>query len=174
MERKGVVEALWDIFGGTTTAKGYRLLNQKIGVIYGDSITYDRAKLIVSRLKDKGFASINCVFGVGSYTYQHNTRDTFGFAIKSTFCVINGIQTPIFKDPKTDDGIKKSQRGRVAVIPDGNGSLKYFDGLLLKDQIPGDLLRPIFLNGKLLKDVQFSEIKQRLLSYRQDEMVTTR
>lgn len=174
LERKGVVEALWDIFGGTTTEKGYRLLNRKIGVIYGDSITYDRAKLIVSRLKDKGFASINCVFGVGSYTYQHNTRDTFGFAIKSTFCVINGIQTPIFKDPKTDDGIKKSQRGRVAVIPDGNGSLKYFDGLLLKDQIPGDLLRPIFLNGKLLKDVQFSEIKQRLLSYRQDEMVTTR
>jgi nicotinamide phosphoribosyltransferase len=30
-ERKGVIELLWDVFGGTMTAKGYKLLDQHIG-----------------------------------------------------------------------------------------------------------------------------------------------
>ncbi len=170
LERKGAVEALWDIFGGTITPKGYKLLNSKIGLIYGDSITYDRAKIIVSRLKNKGFASINCVFGVGSFTYQYNTRDTFGFALKSTYCVINGKEIPIFKDPKTDDGIKKSQRGRVAVVQDSDGSLRYIDGLSISDNIPGNLLRPIFLDGELLVDDSFATIRKRLEQSRKAEM----
>ena len=87
--------------------KGYKLLDSHIGLIYGDAITLRRAEEICERLAAKGFASINVVFGIGSYTYQYNTRDTFGFAIKSTACVINGKEKQIFKDPKTDDGIKK-------------------------------------------------------------------
>lgn len=89
-ERKGAVEALWDIFGGTVTEKGYKVLDSHIGLIYGDAITLRRAEEIVNRLAEKGFASINVVFGIGSYTYQYNTRDTFGFALKSTACIING------------------------------------------------------------------------------------
>lgn len=81
-EFKGVIELLWDIFGGTIV-KGndgntYKVLDSHIGAIYGDSITIDRAKAICERLKAKGFASTNVVFGIGSYTYQYNTRDTFG------------------------------------------------------------------------------------------------
>jgi len=33
LERKGAVEALWDIFGGTVTEKGYKLLDSHIGLI---------------------------------------------------------------------------------------------------------------------------------------------
>ena len=62
---KGAVECLWDIFGGTTTEKGFKVLHERVGLIYGDSITLDRAKRIMERLEAKGFASCNCVFGIG-------------------------------------------------------------------------------------------------------------
>jgi len=80
--KKGVVELLWDIFGGTTNSKGFKELDSHIGAIYGDSITLSRAKEICEGLKRKGFASTNVILGVGSFTYQYNTRDTFGFAMQ--------------------------------------------------------------------------------------------
>lgn len=82
---KGVIELLWDVFGGKINEYGYKELDPHIGAIYGDSITLDRADQICNRLKAKGFASTNIVFGVGSFTYQYNTRDTFGFAMKATY-----------------------------------------------------------------------------------------
>jgi nicotinamide phosphoribosyltransferase len=115
-EEKGVVELLWDTFGGTITETGHKLLDSHIGVIYGDSINFDRAKDILERLEAKGFASANVVFGMGSFGYQYQTRDTFGFAMKATNVTIDGVEKPIFKDPVTDNGLKKSLRGRVAVL----------------------------------------------------------
>jgi nicotinamide phosphoribosyltransferase len=76
---KGVIELLWDIFGGTINEQGYKVLDPHIGAIYGDSITLDRQLEIYERLEMKGFASTNIVLGVGSFTYQYNTRDTLGF-----------------------------------------------------------------------------------------------
>ena len=164
LERKGAVEALWDIFGGTVSSQGYKILDSHIGLIYGDAITFQRAEEICKRLKDKGFASINVVFGIGSFTYQYNTRDTFGWALKSTHVVINGKEKNIFKDPKTDSGIKKSQKGCVAVLKDGN-SFRFIDGLNLNDVVPGDQLVTIFENGKLLVDDDFVSIRNRLRSF---------
>lgn len=62
---KGVVELLWEVFGGTESSTGYKVLDSHIGVIYGDSITIDRCKAICERLEAKGFASTNVVFGIG-------------------------------------------------------------------------------------------------------------
>lgn len=115
-EHKGVIELLWEVFGGTVNSKGYKVLDSHIGAIYGDSITYDRANEICRRLEAKGFASTNVVFGVGSFTYQYVTRDTFGFAMKATWAEIKGEGRNLFKDPITDSGIKRSARGRLAVI----------------------------------------------------------
>lgn len=165
LERKGAVEALWDIFGGTITDKGYKLLDSHIGLIYGDAITLLRAQEIIDRLAAKGFASINVVFGIGSYTYQYNTRDTFGYALKSTMCVINGQEKQIFKDPKTDNGIKKSQKGRVVVLKDGK-SFKLMDGLSLNDNVAADQLVEVFRDGKLLVDESFADIRARLASFK--------
>lgn len=162
LERKGAVEALWDIFGGTMTDKGYKLLDSHIGLIYGDAITLSRCQEICDKLKAKGFASINCVYGIGSYTYQYNTRDTFGFALKSTLCVINGDEKQIFKNPKTDvDGIKKSQKGKVAVFKE-EGIIKYKDQMTLNETFEHDLLQTVFKDGKLLVDAKFSDIRKRL------------
>lgn len=72
--KKGVVESLWDIFGGTINSKGYKQLDSHIGCIYGDSITLDRARDICELLEKKGFASTNIVFGIGSYCVEHSTH----------------------------------------------------------------------------------------------------
>lgn len=161
IERKGLIQALWETFGGTTTEKGYELLDSHIGAIYGDSITLERTEYICKTLMEKGFASINIVLGIGSFTYQYNTRDTFGYALKSTFCIIDGVEKKMFKDPKTDDGTKKSQKGKVAVLKDGN-SYKFVDNLGYSEIVEGDLLRPIFLNGKLLVDDSLQTIRNRI------------
>lgn len=161
----GLIESLWNTFGGTVTEQGYKVLDSHIGAIYGDSITLDRAEQILSRLKEKGFASTNIVLGIGSYTYQYNTRDTLGFAMKATYAVIDNEERMLFKDPKTDDGTKRSQRGMVAVIKEEN-KIKYVDGLIQKSYDEQyaeiDLLEDVFVDGKLVRDQSLSEIREIL------------
>lgn len=160
-EVKGVVELLWETFGGTTNEKGYKCLDGHIGAIYGDAITLERCEAICAGLARKNFASTNVVFGIGSYTYQYKTRDTFGFALKSTHVTINGTDINIFKDPVTDNGIKKSLCGRVAVVQT-DGKLTTVEGLDSKTSVTNDLLRPIFHNGVLLVDDTLTTVRARL------------
>ncbi|OOF60115.1 nicotinate phosphoribosyltransferase [Rodentibacter pneumotropicus] len=159
-ERKGLIECLWDIFGGTVNQKGYKVLDPHIGAIYGDGVTYEKMVKILEGLKAKGFASSNIVFGVGAQTYQRNTRDTLGFAIKATSITINGEEKAIFKNPKTDNGLKKSQKGRVKVLSYDT----YIDGLTAKDDFSDDLLEVFFEDGKLLRRTDFDQIRQNLLA----------
>jgi nicotinamide phosphoribosyltransferase len=158
---KGVVELLWDVFGGTVNSKGYRELAPCIGAIYGDSITLQRAEQICQRLQQKGFASTNVVLGIGSFTYQYNTRDTFGFAMKATYGEVNGGGRAIFKDPITDDGTKKSARGLIRLDRDEDGQI------ILRDQCTwaeeqGGLLREVYRDGRLLAEDSLAEIRARV------------
>jgi nicotinamide phosphoribosyltransferase len=164
-EERGLIQCLWDIFGGTVNDQGYKVLDGHIGAIYGDSITTERAEEILERLKDKGFAYNNIVFGVGSYSFQYQTRDTLGFAMKSTYAVINGVEKLLCKNPKTDTG-KRSQRGRVCVYEEG-GRTKYEDGLYAKDleKREKNLLETVFFNGALMREQSLKEIRERLKSY---------
>jgi nicotinamide phosphoribosyltransferase len=159
-ERKGVIELLWQTFGGITNAKGYKELDSHIGAIYGDSITIERATQICERLKAKGFASTNIVLGIGSYTYQYNTRDTFGFAMKATYGEVNGQGREIFKDPITDDGTKKSAKGLMK-IEWQNGAYKLVDSVSWEQEKQGEL-KEVFRDGKLLIDQSLEEIRQRM------------
>lgn len=160
-EQKGAIEILWDTFGGTINSKGYKELDPHVGLIYGDSITYDRAADIIERLMQKGFASTNVVFGVGSFTYQFNTRDNFSSAMKATSAVINGEQVNLRKDPKTDNGTKKSATGRLAVVALQNGQL-----ILVEKASPAaeakSLLQPIWENGKFIREQSFADVRATL------------
>lgn len=159
-EYKGAIQVLWETFGGTTTDKGYKLLDPHIGLIYGDSITTKRALEILTRLEQKGFASGNVVFGVGSYTYQCNTRDTFGFAVKATYSIVNNKSVNIFKDPKTDSK-KKSAKGLLKVEKDENGKFILLDQVSKSEEKEG-LLQTIFKDGELLNRVTLDTIRSRL------------
>jgi nicotinamide phosphoribosyltransferase len=185
---KGVIELLWDVFGGTVNEQGYKVLNPCIGAIYGDSITLERAEQICERLKAKGFASTNVVLGIGSYTYQYNTRDTFGFAVKATYGEVTNLKEfdnissnpaeiipasayikecrEIFKDPITDDGTKKSKKGLLTVI---KARVRHFPGeeITVVDQVSWQeenegLLTTVFKDGRMVKIVNLSEIRERI------------
>lgn len=176
-EVKGVIELLWDVFGGTVNELGYKVLDPHIGAIYGDSITMDRATQICERLKAKGFASANIVLGIGSYTYQYNTRDTFGFAMKATYgevleSITNTTKDPdhiemipigreIFKDPITDDGTKRSKKGLLCVNRIGKGDLVVYDQCDWSQESAG-LLTTVFKDGQLVKTTSLQEIRDRL------------
>lgn len=141
----GSIEMMWRTFGGTINKKGFKVLNQNIGLIYGDSITLERAEEIFRRLATKSFASSNVVLGVGSYTYQYVTRDTFGFAMKALWGVVNNEPREIFKDPKTDDGTKKSHKGLLShKLSDEGWSVS--DCASIEEEADSDLII-IYING---------------------------
>lgn len=160
-EVKGAIQCLWDIFGGEVNSKGYKVLDTHVGLIYGDSITVARAKDIFERLKDKGFASSNIVFGVGSFTTQYTTRDSLGMAVKATGAVIDGQQIMVVKEPKTDLG-KKSAKGFLKVVRNMFGQLELVDNCQLEDvQSDDNELRRVFYNGKLIVDEDLTTIRER-------------
>lgn len=154
--REGCLQVLWKHFGGTINDKGYKVLNPKVGLIYGDSITLERAEEILSRMKAMGFCSTNVVFGVGSFTYQYNTRDSYGFAMKATYGEIDWMPQIIFKDPITDSGIKKSARGVISVSKI-NGTYSWVDNFTDINQ--ESEMKAVFKNGRLLKDWNWADIK---------------
>jgi nicotinamide phosphoribosyltransferase len=158
-EWKGSFELLEEVFGSTVNDKGFRELNPSIGLIYGDSITFERCQAICEGLIAKGFVP-SLVFGIGSFTYQYNTRDTFGFAVKATYAEIGGVAYDIEKDPATDSGLKKSATGLLAV---GDTDA----GLLLTEQVTWDEVKdcdfePVFVNGKLAREQSLGEIRSIL------------
>lgn len=168
-EAKGLIECLWDTFGGITV-KGsdgnvYKLLDEHIGAIYGDSITLDRQEQILSRLKDKCFSSSNIVLGIGSYTYQYVTRDTHGFAIKATYAEVDGVGRELFKDPKTDDGIKKSAKGLLMVKSYNDGAMFKLEDQVTRTQQKRGALELIFRDGELLKEVTLDEVRKRVARF---------
>jgi nicotinamide phosphoribosyltransferase len=158
---KGAVECLYEVFGGTINEKGYKELDSHIGIIYGDSITLNRAYDICERLRKKNFASTNVVLGIGSYTYQHTTRDTFGFAIKATYAEVDGKPMNIYKSPKTDDGTKNSAKGLIAVCRHPNGSWE------MKEEVSWDSVRNcdlelVYRDGQLVRDMSISDVREAL------------
>ncbi len=160
-EYKGAVECLWEIFAGEISDKGYKLLNERVGLIYGDSITLERTRLILEKLEAKGFASSNIVFGIGSYTYQYLTRDTFGFAMKATWGQVNGESREIFKDPKTDKGDKKSAKGLLRIEKTESG-FELFDQQTKEQENQGEL-KTVFADGRMHNRVSFDEIRARMI-----------
>ena len=160
---KGVVPLLWEIFGGTTNEGGYKVLDSHIGSIYGDAITYDRGEEIMQRLAALGFVSSSTVFGVGSFTYQYVTRDTFGNAMKATHAVVNGESRNLKKTPITDDGLKFSATGRLAVKQWDDGELTVIEEAT-PEQEAASLLVPRWKDGEFLNRTSISQVRAHLWS----------
>lgn len=155
-EWKGSIEILWDTFGGTINSKGYKVLNPRVGLIYGDSITPERAYEICKRLEAKGFASSNVALGIGSYAYNYHTRDSFGMAIKCTAAWDdkgNLIETQ--KVVKTDSG-KKSAKGLLHVSSD----FVTTDSVTPEVEATG-MLQTIYKDNKKTFETDFEAIRAR-------------
>jgi nicotinamide phosphoribosyltransferase len=165
-ESKGVIELLWDTFGGTINEQGYKVLDPHIGMIYGEAINQDNIKDIFARLEAKGFAATNCVFGQGSYSVQYVTRDTWGMAIKCIAQQRSGKLVEIFKDPITDDGMKKSAKGLTVVYKNAEGAYYLKDQASLEEvNSDENELKVIFQDGVFFNKTTITEIRNRLNFY---------
>jgi nicotinamide phosphoribosyltransferase len=187
-EEKGVIELLWDIFGGTINEQGYKVLDPHIGCIYGDSITPERQIQIYERLATKGFAATNIVLGVGSFTYQYTTRDWASMAAKgSWFEVYNECSKPcdvcyrdlgycgqaykqsynIYKDPITDDGTKKSLKGLLTIYQNSpehktNPNEIWCGAEQTPEEESKGLLQVIYEDGLFYNQTSLTEIRKTL------------
>lgn len=159
---KGALRCLWETFGGRINKEGYKELNPKVGLIYGDAITVDKARFILELMEEMGFASTNIVFGMGSYTYQYVTRDTFGFAVKATSAVVNGERREIYKNPITAHGSKTSHRGLIKVDMDQETARFYALDRQSEQSESEGWLETVYKDGKLLKRTNLGEIRKNL------------
>ena len=172
---KGVIELLWDIFGGTVNEQGYKVLDPHIGAIYGDSITPERQIQIYERLAVKGFAATNIVLGIGSFTYQYNTRDTLGFAAKGAWFEVKDTgkcncghtiecdcvkEYNIYKDPVTDDGVKRSLKGLLQVKLVDNEYIVNQE--CSWEQEEDSELKTIYENGIFKNQLTFQDVRNNL------------
>jgi len=159
-EHKGLIRCLHAIFGAEKNSKGYLELDSHIGAIYGDSITLHYQEEILRGLECMGYSSTNIVLGIGSFTYTYNTRDTHGIAMKATAVGgSDGVMCPIFKDPKTDKGSKKSHKGLLAVVKNDGGYECLQD---TQGSVEGDCLKTVWYNGDFTCRVSFEQARAQL------------
>ncbi len=166
-QSKGLIQCLYEIFGGTINSKGYIDLDPHIGAIYGDSITLSYCEAILRGLMEKGFSSDNIVLGIGSYTYQYVTRDTHGIAIKCTAVASGSGEEKnwraTYKDPKTDNSGKKSARGFLRVdLVDGEYVLTQDVSI---DQESAGALELVYENSRLLRHQSFDDVRRELKKF---------
>ena len=143
-----------EYFGHTVNSKGFKVLNN-VKILQGDGIDHDSIDEILYFADASGYSSDNILFGQGGALLQQVNRDTLKFAMKCSAICVNGKWRDVFKDPITDSG-KSSKKGRVTLYKDNQGM--YQSGV---EDWPKSELITIFIDGKLLVDQSFDQIRYR-------------
>lgn len=146
-----------EYFGSTLNDKGYKVLNN-VRIIQGDGIDHQSIQSILFALNLDGFSADNIAFGQGGALLQQVNRDTLKFAMKCSAAKINGKWIDVFKDPITDHG-KRSKKGQLALVKRKDGPYVTIRVEDLGDD--EDLLKVRFVNGTLLNETTFEEIRNR-------------
>jgi nicotinamide phosphoribosyltransferase len=157
-----VLDILWSKFGGTTNAKGYRVLDDHVRVIQGDGMNPETITQLFKHIVALGWSADNLVVGSGGGLLQKTDRDVNKFAIKACAALINDKWVEIYKDPITDSG-KTSKRGRQGLtknIGGGYDSYTINEEALPYLQSPMDELVTVFKNGEILKLYTLDEVKK--------------
>lgn len=146
-------------FGTTVNSKGYKVLPDYVRIIQGDGISPQSLRKIIDVILKAGFSADNVTFGMGGGLLQQVNRDTMSWAMKASAISIDGTWKDIYKDPVTSRS-KRSKKGRLALIQDTNGQIKTIKADALSTETD-DLLRDVYLNGKLLVDNSLTSIRER-------------
>ncbi|MBP1851651.1 nicotinate phosphoribosyltransferase [Rhizobium halophytocola] len=153
-----VVSQLAYAFGTRQNAKGYKVIEHGVRVLQADAVSIQDITMVLGRLEGMGFSAENITFGMGSSLLQRVSRDTFSFTMKSTAWQDgNGRWHDMARrQPPMRAGNPKS--GRRAVINDAGD---VYDIPLSELGSRENLLRPVWEEGRLLRDWTFDEVRQR-------------
>jgi nicotinamide phosphoribosyltransferase len=149
-----IMENLWANIGGTINSKGYKVINPKVRVLWGDGIDIEGIKKILYSITKAGFATENMAcFGMGGGLLQKVNRDTQRCAFKCSAQYRDGQWYDIQKNPK--DVSKASKKGKLKLIKvDGE-----FETVGEND--PGeDYLKVVYTNGVLVKEIDFDTVRK--------------
>jgi nicotinamide phosphoribosyltransferase len=156
-----IVESLGKRFGFTTNDKGYKVLDPHVRIIQGDGVNIESIEAILSNFKAHGWSADNIAFGAGGKLLQAHDRDEQQFAIKCCSITINGVESDVYKQPKTDPN-KNSKRGHLRLVRTSNGKIETREsGQNYTMEAVEDLLIPVFENGKLLVEYDLESIRNR-------------
>ena len=162
-EDKGTLQVLWEEFGGTYNEKGYKVLDPKVGLIYGEAINIHLQDEIYKRMEEMGFCVSNVLFGTGSWGFLENSsRDSYGLAIKGTHSIVADESVSMQKNPKTAQDFKKSAKGLLRVEKE-DGEYVLYDEQTWEQEGQGEL-KVVFVNGVFPNPQTFEEIRERAKS----------
>ena len=149
-----IMENLWANIGGTINSKGYKVINPKVRVLWGDGIDIDGIKKILYAVTKAGFATENIAcFGMGGGLLQKVNRDTQRCAFKCSAQYRDGQWYDIQKNPK--DASKASKKGKLKLTKI-NGKFE-----TVGENDPGeDYLKVVFTNGVLVKEIDFDTVRK--------------
>tara|TARA_R110000772_G_scaffold249530_2_gene363846 strand:+ start:29865 stop:31277 length:1413 start_codon:yes stop_codon:yes gene_type:complete len=148
-----IIQMLWENFSGEINSKGFKVLNSKIGVIYGDSLTEKQIDTCLMSLESFGFSAEGCVYGQGGGLLQKVNRDTQRSAFKCSAQFRDGKWIDICKNPL--DKSKASKKGLMKLVNGVDGH----ETVGLDDPRP-DLLETVYLNGVITKEYTFDQVKE--------------
>jgi nicotinamide phosphoribosyltransferase len=156
-----ILNWLWDIFGGTINEKGFKVINPKIRVLWGDGVNVLSILKIIDNIVTNGYSIENIFFGMGGKLLQGVNRDTFRFASKLCWAIVDGEEREVYKDPIGDTS-KKSKKGRLKlIIKDGvyktvqEHEYPEYDNQLIS----------FFENGEVLVNQTFQEVRETAASF---------
>lgn len=152
-----ILDQLAASFGSTINAKGFKVLNPKVGVIYGDGLSVAEIKQCLQSLAEFGWSTDSCVYGMGGGLLQKHNRDTQRNAFKSSAQKRNGVWHDVYKKPK--DISKASKRGKLKLIRTPKGfmtiPLSSEEGEHFEDQ-----LVTVFEHGRITKEYTLDEVRK--------------
>lgn len=156
-----LVEILGAKFGYTVNSKGFKVLDPCVRLIQGDGVNELTIRSILGAFMAMGWSADNIAFGMGGALLQQVDRDTQKFAMKASSVCVNGTWRDIQKDPITDPG-KKSKAGRVKLFFNGVdyvSSVNAPTGWTDNGSRWRDALEEVFRDGKLVREMNFEEIR---------------
>lgn len=166
---KSIFEILFDKFGYTINDKGFKVLPPQIRVIQGDGVNINSILEVYDVLVSLGISVENIVFGMGGKLLQADIdRDTQNFATKACYAIVDGVERDIVKSPTELDAdgnitksFKKSKRGKLKLVKNDDGSYRTVTSEDADYHDVKDELVIVFLNGDLLNECTFEEVRER-------------
>ena len=154
-----VIERLMNQFGFSYNKVGFKVLPEYIRVIQGDGVSLTAIENILIEMKRRNLSAENIAFGMGAELLQKVNRDTLKFAMKASAAAINDEWIDVYKDPITDHG-KKSKAGRLALV---RKNYQFKTVRANQSNTQTNLLETVFINGKLIKEYTFKEVREQQL-----------
>lgn len=153
----------------TTNSKGFKVLPPQYRVIQGDGVNYNSIGDMYQALYGAGISAENLVLGMGGKLLQAEIdRDTFNFAFKCSFSIVNGREINVVKNPTEIDAngnvqksFKKSKQGRLKLVRREDGTIYTMSSMEPGFDKAVDLLVTIFENGEMINEPTFEEIRER-------------